>query len=125
MLGGGQGGFEGALAGTLDLGYRVPVAEDHGPFGRIGIDGRLQGNDLLYFSMLELPRLTLGWQYLKGKTVLEAGARGGAILAGLYDPGRGRAPQAERLRVGRLRLGAGRLPARGRELHAHRDAEDA
>jgi hypothetical protein len=86
MLGGGQGGFEGALAGTIDIGYRVPVAEDHGPFGRIGFDGRLQGNDLLYFSLLELPRLTLGWQYLRGKTVLEAGARGGAILAGLYDP---------------------------------------
>jgi hypothetical protein len=87
MLGGGQGGFEGALAGTIDIGYRVPIADDHGPFGRIGFDGRLQGNDLLYFSLLELPRLTVGWQYLKGKTVLEAGARGGAILAGLYDPG--------------------------------------
>ena len=87
MLGGGQGGFEGALASSVDVGYRVPVSEAHGPFGRIGIDGRLQGNDLLYFSMLELPRLSLGWQYLKGKTVLEGGARGGAILTGLYDPG--------------------------------------
>ena len=87
MLGGGQGGFEGALASSLDIGYRVPVAEEHGPFGRVGIDGRLQGNDLLYFSMLELPRVAIGWQYLKGRTVLEAGARGGAILAGLYDPG--------------------------------------
>jgi hypothetical protein len=86
MLGGGQGGFEGALAGTIDLGYRLPIADDQGPFGRIGFDGRLQGNDLLYFSLLELPRLTLGWQYASGKTVLEAGARGGAILAGLYDP---------------------------------------
>jgi hypothetical protein len=86
MLGGGEGGFEGALAGTVDLGYRVPIAEDHGPFGRIGFDGRIQGNDLLYFSMLELPRLTLGYQYLRGKTVVEIGGRGGVILAGLYDP---------------------------------------
>jgi hypothetical protein len=86
MLGGGEGGFEGALAGTIDIGYRIPVSEAHGPFGRIGFDGRLQGNDLLYFSLLELPRLTLGWQYLSGKTVLEAGARGGAVLTGLYDP---------------------------------------
>jgi hypothetical protein len=86
MLGGGEGGFEGALAGTIDIGYRVPISEDHGPFGRIGFDGRLQGNDLLYFSLLELPRLTLGWQYLHGKTVLEGGARGGAVLTGLYDP---------------------------------------
>ncbi len=86
MLGGGQAGFEGALAGTVDFGYRVPVAEDHGPFGRIGFDGRLQGNDLFYFSVLELPRVSLGYQYLKGKTVAEIGARGGAVLAGLYDP---------------------------------------
>jgi hypothetical protein len=87
MLGGGQGGFEGALASSIDIGYRIPLAEEHGPFGRIGIDGRIQGNDLLYFSMLELPRIAIGWQYLKGKNVFEAGARGGAILAGLYDPG--------------------------------------
>ncbi|MDB5216775.1 MAG: hypothetical protein JWO86_4702 [Myxococcaceae bacterium] len=86
MLGGGEGGFEGALAGTIDIGYRIPLSDDHGPFGRIGFDGRLQGNDLLYFSLLELPRLTVGWQYLSGKTVLEAGARGGAVLTGLYDP---------------------------------------
>lgn len=86
VLGGGQAGFEGALGGTIDIGYRLPVSDDHGPFGRIGFDGRLQGNDLLYFSLLELPRVTLGYQYLKGKTVLEGGARGGAILAGLYDP---------------------------------------
>ncbi len=87
VLGGGEAGFEGALAGTIDVGYRLPVAEDHGPFGRIGFDGRLQGNDLLYFSILELPRLTLGYQYLKGKNVVEIGARGGAVLTGLYDPG--------------------------------------
>lgn len=87
VLGGGEAGFEGALAGTVDVGYRLPIAEDHGPFGRIGFDGRLQGNDLLYFSILELPRVTLGYQYLKGKNVVEIGARGGAVLAGLYDPG--------------------------------------
>jgi hypothetical protein len=87
VLGGGEAGFEGALAGTIDVGYRLPVAEDHGPFGRIGFDGRLQGNDLLYFSILELPRVTLGYQYLKAKNVVEIGGRGGAVLAGLYDPG--------------------------------------
>ncbi|MDB4946613.1 MAG: hypothetical protein JWP97_6147 [Labilithrix sp.] len=86
-LGGGSAGFEGAFGGTMDLGYRLPVAPDHGPFGRIGLGGRLQGNDLLYFSVFELPRLSLGYQYLHGKTVAEIGARGGAVLAGLYDPG--------------------------------------
>lgn len=87
VLGGGEAGFEGMLAGTIDLGYRLDVTERQGPFGRAGFDGRMQGNDKLYFSMLELPRLTLGWQYLDGKTVIEAGVRGGPILTGRYNPG--------------------------------------
>jgi hypothetical protein len=86
MLGGGGAGFEGTLAGIIDIGHRFNVTEDHGPFGRIGLDGRLQGNDLHYFSMFELPRVTLGWQYLKGNTAIEGGLRGGAILAGQYHP---------------------------------------
>jgi hypothetical protein len=87
VLGGGEAGFEGMLAGTIDVGYRLDVTERQGPFGRAGFDGRMQGNDKLYFSTLELPRLTLGWQYLDGRTVIEVGARGGPILAGRYNPG--------------------------------------
>jgi hypothetical protein len=87
VLGGGEAGFEGKLAGELDFGYRIDVTEHTGPFGRAGFDGRMQGNDKLYFSTLELPRLQLGWQYLGGKTLVEAGARGGAVLAGRYNPG--------------------------------------
>ena len=87
MLGGGQGGFEGALGGTIDLGYRLPIAEDHGPFGRIGFEGRLQGNDLLYYSMVELPKFNFGYQYTHGKTMAEIGGRAGFVLTGLYDPG--------------------------------------
>jgi hypothetical protein len=86
-LGGGEAGFEGMLAGQVDLGYRIDVTDNQGPFGRAGFDGRMQGNDKLYFSSLELPRLTLGWQYLSGRMVVEAGARGGPILAGRYNPG--------------------------------------
>lgn len=86
-LGGGEAGFDGALAGTIDVGHRIDVAKTHGPFGRIGFDGRIQGNDLLFFSHLEIPRLTIGYQYLDGKTVLEAGLRGGPIITGRYKPG--------------------------------------
>ncbi len=86
VLGGGQAGFEGKLAGEIDFGYRIDVTEQTGPFGRAGFDGRMQGNDQLYFSALELPRLQLGWQYLGGKTLVEAGARGGAVLVGRYNP---------------------------------------
>ena len=87
VLGGGQAGFEGMLAGAIDIGYRIDVTDKHGPFGRAAFDGRIQGNDRLYFSALELPRLTLGWQFLSGKTVLEVGARGGPILTGRFNPG--------------------------------------
>jgi hypothetical protein len=87
VLGGGSAGFEGALAGTVDVGYRLPVSDTTGPFGRAGFDGRLQGNDEYYFSMLELPRLSLGWQFLHEKIVFEAGAHGGPILTGRYNPG--------------------------------------
>src|SRR5690606_18269391 len=44
VLGGGQAGFEGLLAGVIDLGYRIDVTEKQGPFGRAGFDGRIQGN---------------------------------------------------------------------------------
>jgi hypothetical protein len=88
-LGGGQAGFEGMLAGVIDFGYRLDVSEKQGPFGRIGFDGRIQGNDAFYFSALELPRMTLGWQFLSGRTVLEIGARGGPILTGRFNPGDG------------------------------------
>lgn len=87
VLGGGEAGFEGMLAGTIDVGYRLDVTERQGPFGRAGFEGRMQGNDKLYFSMLELPRLSLGWQYADGRTVVEAGGRAGPVLTGRYNPG--------------------------------------
>ncbi len=89
MLGGGQAGFEGQLAGVVEFGHRVDVTEHQGPFGRIGFDGRLQGNDAFYYSALELPRLTAGWQFATKRAVLELGARGGPILTGRFNPGDG------------------------------------
>jgi hypothetical protein len=89
MLGGGQAGFEGQLAGVIELGHRIDVTEHQGPFGRIGFDGRLQGNDAFYYSALELPRLTAGWQFATRRTVFELGARGGPILTGRFNPGDG------------------------------------
>jgi hypothetical protein len=89
VLGGGQAGFEGLLAGVIDIGYRLDVTEKQGPFTRAGFDGRIQGNDDIYFSALELPRMTLGWQYLSGKTVLEIGGRGGPMLSGRFNPAGG------------------------------------
>jgi hypothetical protein len=39
--------------------------------------------------MLEAPRLTAAWQYLRGGLLLEAGTRTGAVLAGGYRAGEG------------------------------------
>jgi hypothetical protein len=86
-LGGGTGGVEGSLGGFIFAGLRAPVGDHHGPFARIGIGGELLGNRKLYFSRLELPMAEAGWQYLNDRTVLELGARGGAILAGRYNTG--------------------------------------
>jgi len=87
VLGGGEAGFDGMFAGALEVGYRFDVTDRQGPFARAGIDGRVQKNDALRPSFVELPRLTLGWQYLDGHTVIEGGLRGGAILTGHYQPG--------------------------------------
>lgn len=86
-LGGGSAGFDGALGLSFTGGIRAPVGEHHGPFVRIGAAGELQGNDLFYFSRLELPVGEVGWQYRDGRTVLELGGRGAPILAGRYNTG--------------------------------------
>jgi hypothetical protein len=88
-LGGGQAGFDGTLAGVVDIGYRLDVTKEQGPFARAAFDGRLQGNDAFYYSALELPRMSLGWQFLSGHTVVELGGRSGPILTGRFNPGGG------------------------------------
>lgn len=86
-IGGGTGGFEGALAGDVLMGWRAPVSAHHGPVFRVGMGGELTGNQRLYFSRLELPVAQLGYQYAEARTLLELGARGGPILTGRYNVG--------------------------------------
>jgi hypothetical protein len=86
-IGGGSGGFEGALGAKLAVGWRLPAGEDQGPVLRIGMQGWLQGNDLLYSSLLELPLGQLGWQFTRGKTVIEVGVQAGPVLTGRYSVG--------------------------------------
>lgn len=87
MIGGGSAGFEGALDGSLTGGLRIPVGEHHGPLVRLGVGGALQGNKRFYFSRLSLPVGELAYQYLRGRTVLELGARGAVNLVGRYNTG--------------------------------------
>jgi hypothetical protein len=86
-IGGGGAGFEGALQGGIAGGFRIPVGEKHGPVFRAGIFGYLRGNDAFYASLLDLPQLQLGYQYLRGSTVFELGVTSGAVLTGRFRAG--------------------------------------
>jgi hypothetical protein len=86
-IGGGEAGFEGALGGAFEFGWRAPVARDHGPFGRAGVAGEMMGNDRFYFSMIELPRVSVGYQYVSRGTLLEIGGRASPVITGRYNPG--------------------------------------
>jgi hypothetical protein len=57
--------------------------------------GYLRGNDAYYASLLELPQLQLGYQYMHGKILVELGATTGAVLTG-----RSRTGDAERRTLG-------------------------
>lgn len=86
-IGGGTAGFDGGLGVLLTFGPRIPIAPHHGPFVRAGLRGHLLGNRALYSSLLELPRGELGYQFIRGWTVLEVGASYGAVLTGRYRAG--------------------------------------
>ena len=81
-IGGGGAGFEGTLLGNMTAGFRIPVGDRHGPVVRAGALGYVRGNDAFYASLFELPELELGYQYLRGSTVIEVGATTGAVLIG-------------------------------------------
>src|SRR5262249_52918725 len=90
VLGGGGGGFEGALGGSLAGGIRLPVTPHGGFVLRAGMEGYLLGNDYLYASMLELPQGQFGYQFMNGRRLFEVGGKLGAVLTGRY-----RDPQAD------------------------------
>lgn len=86
-LGGGSAALEGSLGGSVTGGIRLPVGAHHGPVARIGLGGELTGNDRFYFSRIRLPVAEVSYQYLRERTVLELGMRGGAIITGRYNTG--------------------------------------
>ena len=86
-LGGGTAGLEGSLGGSVTGGVRLPVGEHHGPVARIGLGAELTGNNRFYFSRIRLPVAEVSYQYLRDRTVLELGMRGGAIITGRDNTG--------------------------------------
>jgi hypothetical protein len=81
-IGGGGSGLDGALQGGFAGGARIPVSRDHGPLLRMGFQAYLRGNDSYYASLIDFPQLQLGYQYMRGNTVVELGGKAGAVLVG-------------------------------------------
>ena len=81
-LGGGPRGIEGGLGGAMSGGLRLPSAGPHAIVIRGGLEGALFGNLLAYHSLLELPQLHAGYQYLFRGALFEVAAKGGAMESG-------------------------------------------
>lgn len=88
-LGGGSARTEGSLGGALDFGFRASVTPHSGPFVRAGVDGYLLGNRRLYVSLFEPVQGRMGYQWLDGARMLEAGLTAGYVWAGSFDAGDG------------------------------------
>jgi len=87
-IGGGQGGFEGELGGSITVGIGWLAAGTHGPFARVGFEGRLLGNDTFYLSALRFPRGEIGWHIgSKNGLVLEIGGTAAPMLDGRFNTG--------------------------------------
>lgn len=83
-IGGGTAGFEGALAGLIAVGLRVPTGRRGGLFLRGAVRGELLGNDLFYTSRLELPEGQLGYQFVSADVRFEAGVSLAPVLVGRF-----------------------------------------
>lgn len=86
-LGGGGGGLEGMYGGELSFGVRGDFGRTHGPVARLGLGGRVRGNDHLLDWYIELPELQVGYQVLGDRAVLDVVGRGGIVLGGGWEPG--------------------------------------
>lgn len=87
FLGGGSLGLEGGIGMDVAAGVRLLTDRNQGAVLRLGMRGYLLGNDKLYESLLEIPQLQLGYQFLRPKEVLEISGRIGPVLAGRFNTG--------------------------------------
>ncbi|MBK7395310.1 MAG: hypothetical protein IPJ34_03160 [Myxococcales bacterium] len=87
VLGGGSIGLDGVAQGGFGIGFRVPIAENHGPFLRAAVAGAIRGNDSYYFSLIDVPQGQLGYQYLRGPISFDVAATLGWALDGRASVG--------------------------------------
>lgn len=87
-LGGGSAGLEGQLEGSVTSGSHLGTATQ-AVFLRGGFGGQVLGNNDLYRSHFELPRLETGYQVFGDTVALELQASSGLVLGGRYNVGTG------------------------------------
>ncbi len=81
-LGGGSGGLEGGMGYDLMFGWPFGVTPNSAVVLRLGSRGELLGNDTFYNSMLEIPAVMLGYQFMNKSILFEAGVRSGVNATG-------------------------------------------
>lgn len=86
-IGGGRAGFEGGLGIDFAGGLRTSFTDGSAGFLRLGARGWLMGNHYLYSSLLEVPQIQLGWQWLQRGQVVELAGRTGPVLVGRFNSG--------------------------------------
>lgn len=89
LLGGGGGGLEGELGGSIAVGAGILVDDGHqGPFVRVGFNGYLLANDSFFHSNLQFPQGQVGWHLgSREGFLLEAALTGGPMLDGRFNVG--------------------------------------
>lgn len=88
LIGGGGGGFEGELGGTLAVGVGFLIDGKQGAFVRIGVQGYILGNDSFFHSNIQFPQGSVGWHLgSRDGFLLEAGFLTGPMLDGRFNVG--------------------------------------
>lgn len=90
-LAGGAKGIEGGFGNAVAGGARVNLGKNHGLLARGGFEASFFGNKYLWDSLLELPQLHLGYQWLVPGSVADVALKGGYVLLGAHNTGDGSA----------------------------------
>ncbi len=86
-LAGGADGIEGSFTNAVAGGVRAPFGKHHGLVLRGGGEASIFGNRYLWDSLLELPQLQLGYQWLVPGSVADLATKGGYVLLGRHNTG--------------------------------------
>jgi hypothetical protein len=86
-LGGSSAGVEGAAAGEILFGLRVPITPYEGPFMRLGMGGRLFGSGILIEDSTGLPLGEVGYESIGAGVGWGMAARSAYVVWGGFETG--------------------------------------